>query len=201
LLAGFTIALAHEDRHEHGAHEHGVGRMDVAVEKNSVDIDLDSPAVNFIGFEHEPGDAKERATLDKAVDDLKHGDGLMTFTPAAQCTQMRVRVSSPLLGAGEDAGHEGHDHEGDADHHHDDEEAAHGHDHHEDGDSDEHEHDHADINVTWEVTCAHPEKLREIDFSGLFRRFTGTHSLRVQAALPNGQTSTELTPGSSRLKW
>lgn len=200
LLAGFTIALAHEDRHEHGAHEHGVGRMDVAVEKDSVAIDLDSPAVNFIGFEHEPGDAKEKAVLDEAVADLKRGDALMAFSPAAHCTQKRVRVSSSLLGDGGEAGHDDHDHEEDADHHHEGE-AAHGHDHHDEGDSDEHEHDHADINVTWEVTCAHLEKLREIDFSGLFRRFTGTRSLRVQAALPNGQTASELTGKSPRLKW
>ncbi|MCC6209296.1 MAG: DUF2796 domain-containing protein [Gammaproteobacteria bacterium] len=172
--------------------------MDVAVEKNTIDIDLDSPAVNFVGFEHEPGDAKEKATLDKAVADLKHVGALIAFTPAAQCTQKRVRVTSSLLGEGEDAGHDDHDHEEHADHHHDDE-AVHGHDHHDEGDSDEH--DHADINATWEVTCARPENLREIDFSGLFGRFAGTHSLRIQAALPNGQTSTELTPDSPRLKW
>lgn len=195
LLAGFTVALAHEGRHEHGAHEHGVGRMDVAVEKNSIDIDLDSPAVNFIGFEHEPGDAKEQAVVDEAVADLKRGDALMAFSPAAQCTQKQVRVSSSLLGDGEEAGHGDHDHEEHEDHHHGDEADHDRHD--EDGD----EHEHADINVTWEVTCAQPEKLREIDFSGLFRRFSGTHSLRVQAALPKGQTASELTGKSPKLKW
>lgn len=195
LLAGFAVAQAHEDRHEHGAHEHGIGRMDIAVEKNSVDIDLDGPAVNIVGFEHEPGDAKERATLDAAVADLKLGSPLMAFSPAARCTQKRVRVDSDLLGQG---AHKGHAHDEEEGHRHDDE-ATHEHGHEGDDDGDEHEH--ADIDVTWEITCARPDDLHEIDFSGLFRRFPGTHTLRVQAALPNGQTATELTPDAPRLKW
>jgi hypothetical protein len=194
LLAGIAVAQAHEEGREHAAHEHGVARLDIAVEKSSVDIDLDSPAVNFVGFEHEPGDSKEKATLDKAVADLNQGDKLMAFSPAAQCTQKRARVTSGLLDHEEEMDH---DHAAKEEHHHDDEAK---HDHGEEGDADEHDHEHSDINVTWELTCAHPESLREVDFSALFRRFPGTHKLRVQAALPGGQTATELTPDAPKLK-
>lgn len=189
FLAGMAVAQAHEGGHEHGAHEHGVGRMDIAVEKNTVDVDLDSPAVNLIGFEHAPGDAKEKATLEQAVADLKQGGKLMAFTPAAQCTQQKVLVNSEAL----EHGHTGeHEHE-----HHDSKDEAVP-DHEEEGGADGH--DHADLNASWELRCAHPEALSEVNFTGFFARFPGTHRLRVQAALPGGQTAAELTPADSKLK-
>lgn len=194
LLTGIAVAQAHEEGHEHGAHEHGVGQLDIAVEKNSVVIDLDSPAVNLVGFEHEPGDAKEKAILDKVVADLKQGNGLMTFSPAAKCSQKRVRLASGLLEHGKDMDH---DHDAKEKHHHDD---GAKHDHDEEGAVDDHDHEHADINVTWEWTCARPESLREIDFTALFQRFPGTHKLRIQASLPDGQTAAELTPDAPMLK-
>lgn len=186
-----AVAQAHEEGHEHGAHEHGVGRLDIAVEKGTVDIDLDSPAVNLIGFEHVPGDAKEKATLEQAIADLKKGGRLMAFTPAAQCTQQKVLVNSEALEPGHGGGHE------DAHHDEGDKGAS---DHEEEGDADEHGHDHADLNASWELTCTHPEALREADFKGFFARFPGTHKLRVQAALPGGQTAVELTPVATKLK-
>lgn len=193
FLAGIGIAHAHEhEGHEHGAHEHGVGRLDIAVEKNTVDIDLDGPAVNLIGFEHKPATAKEKEVLDKAVADLKQGGGLFVISPAAQCTQLRVRVKSGLLEDGD-----GHDHDAKEEHHHEGEAM---HDHGEEGDSDEHDHEHADINVTWEFTCAHPEAIREVDLAPFFKRFPDTHELRVQAVLPGGQTAVELTPKAARVK-
>jgi hypothetical protein len=194
FLAGLATAQAHEEGHEHGAHEHGIGRLDIAVEKNSIDIDLDSPAINLIGFEHAPGDAQERTTLNQAVTDLKQGGGLIAFSPSAQCTQQRVKVSSGLLDQPAGAGHDGkedHDHDAGAGHDHDDED--------EDGDH-EHGHEHADIEVTWELTCVHPENLHEADFTAFFHRFPGTHTLRVQAALTGGQTAAELTPAAAKLK-
>lgn len=45
--------------HSLGAHEHGSVKLAVAVEKNSMDLDLDGPSESFIGFEHAPKSAKE----------------------------------------------------------------------------------------------------------------------------------------------
>lgn len=194
LLAGIAVAQAHEEGHEHGAHEHGVARLYIAIEGGTVQLDLDSPAVNLVGFEHEPGDAKERAALDKAVADLKQGIKLMSFTPAAQCSQKRVMVKSGLL---EHDGETHHGHENDADegHHHADE-ADHDREHEGEAGGDEH----ADIAVFWEIGCARVDALREIDFKDLFERFPGTRRLRVQAVLPGGQTGVELTPSATKLK-
>jgi hypothetical protein len=194
LLAGIAVAQAHEEGHEHGAHEHGVARLDIAVEGGTVQLDLDSPAVNLVGFEHKPGNAKERAALDKAVSDLKQGVTLMSFTPAAQCSQKRVMVKSGLLEHEGEADH-GHGHDADKGDHHE-EEAEHEHDDEGEAGGDEH----ADIAVFWEIGCARVDALREIDFRGFFERFPGASRLEVQAVLPGGQTGAELTPSASRLK-
>jgi hypothetical protein len=183
FLAGMNAALAHEDVREHGAHVHGSARLDIALEGDTVQLDLDSPAANLLGFEHEPGDAKEKATLDKAVAELKQAGSLMAFTPAAECAQQKVMVKSGLLEGGPDHGH-GHDAK--EEHHH--------------GDAAERDLRHADITVFWEIRCAHADVLREIDFTGLFQRFPAIQRLQVQAVLPGGQTAVELTPVAVKLK-
>ncbi|MGE0289603.1 MAG: DUF2796 domain-containing protein [Acetobacteraceae bacterium] len=196
LLGGIAVAQAHEAGHEHGAHEHGAARLDIAVEGGTVQLDLDSPAVNLVGFEHEPGNAKERSTLDKAVADLKQGGKLMSFTPAAQCSQKRVMVKSGLLEHEGEADH-GHGHEADKGHHHEDE-ADHDHGHEHEGEAGGEEH--ADIAVFWEIGCARVDALKEIDLKGFFGRFPGTSRLEVQAVLPGGQTGAQLTPSATKLK-
>lgn len=178
FLAGMTAARADAGGHEHKAHEHGVAHLDVVMEGGAVHLGLNSPAVNLIGFEHDPADAAERAALARALADLKQGAALMTFTPAARCAQKRVLVQSGL-----------HDHAHDAD-------RGHGHE----GEDDGHDHEHADIRVFWEIACARVDALREIDIQGLFQRFPSVQRLRVQAVLPGGQTAAELTAAAAKLR-
>lgn len=46
-------------RHSLGAHEHGIIRLGIAIDKNVADIDLEGPAESFLGFEHLPKTASE----------------------------------------------------------------------------------------------------------------------------------------------
>lgn len=52
--------------HALGAHVHGVIKLEMAVEKNIIDVDIDGPAESFIGFEHAPKNAKEKKQLSDA---------------------------------------------------------------------------------------------------------------------------------------
>ncbi len=100
---------AHEHR-EHGAHEHGVGQLDVVIQGNEVVLALDGPAANIIGFEHAPGNDKERATLDQAIATLKAGDKLFLFSPEAGCHQTLANIDTSLLSEHEDHDEEEHHH-------------------------------------------------------------------------------------------
>jgi hypothetical protein len=104
---------AHAHR-EHGPHEHGVGSLNLVVDGNVVEIELESPVANIVGFEHAPKDAAERATLDRAVATLKDGERLFGFPAAAGCRLTESSVSSSLLGEAP-AGEADHEHETHAD--------------------------------------------------------------------------------------
>lgn len=175
-----ATAAAHDGKHGHhghghGAHEHGVAELTIAVDGALLQIELETPAMNLIGFEHRPRTDAQREALDSAVETLRDGALLFAFEPAgARCAQRRATVLSSLLADDED------------------DEA-----HHEDG----HDHDdHADIFAAWGFECA-GAALAGIDLRGLFSRFPGTERLRVQAVTGQGQTARELTPASSRFRW
>jgi hypothetical protein len=175
---GASRVGAHEG-HGHGAHEHGIGELDVAVEGSTVELELTSPAVNLVGFEHPPRDAGERAALDEAVKALRDGTALFALSGGAGCVSRDVDVDSPLLDGHHAESHAGHadEHDGDDDH-----------------DEDEHGHEeHADFSVSWKIDCAHPASLRELDAGAFFARFPKTEKLRLKAATTGGQTSADLT--------
>ncbi len=54
--------------HEHGlgAHEHGAIKLEMGIEKSTVELDLDGPAEAFIGFEYLPHSVKEKAIMNNA---------------------------------------------------------------------------------------------------------------------------------------
>lgn len=159
---------AQEPRH-HEAHEHGGGQLNVAVEQNSLMIDLSLPAMNVLGFEHPAHDQSERDQITRAADLLRNGMELFVPTPAAKCVLTLVEVESALLGNAE---------------HHDDA-AGHEEEH-------EHEEEHADFDVSYQFNCEVPSQLQRLTL-GLFERLPGTHHLRTQVITPGGQTGVELT--------
>jgi hypothetical protein len=92
------------------AHEHGIARLDVAVEPARVVILLDSPLENLVGIEREPRTDTEKARADAMLARLRQGAVLFRIDPAAGCTLTRVELQSPALGLGParakaDAGH------------------------------------------------------------------------------------------------
>lgn len=56
----------HKKGHAHGAHEHGVAKLQIAVEGNKATLVLESPADSIYGFEYEPKTAAEKAKKENA---------------------------------------------------------------------------------------------------------------------------------------
>lgn len=48
------------------SHEHGHVELSIAYEKNNAEIELETPADSFFGFEHAPKNDKEKAIVEKA---------------------------------------------------------------------------------------------------------------------------------------
>ena len=95
LLAAPLGALAHGS-----AHEHGVAKLDIAVDAKQIVVQFESPLDNLVGFERAPRTDAERQRADEAVARLKDGEKLFQFDPAAGCKLMRTNLDSPPLGLG-----------------------------------------------------------------------------------------------------
>jgi hypothetical protein len=87
----------HTEMEQHGAHEHGVAKLMIAVTDSGLELMLDTPAANIFGFEHQPetDGQKKQVALSKA----KLADATTLFVPskAANCTAEDSTIHSPLL--------------------------------------------------------------------------------------------------------
>ncbi|UZE95486.1 DUF2796 domain-containing protein [Alkalimarinus alittae] len=109
ISAPSLYASDHEDHHEHrehGAHNHGHATLSIVQEDNNVQLMLESPAANLIGFEHTPNTLEEKKMADKALITLRQGPMLFSFPPNAQCAQTSVEIESALTEHTED--HDSH---------------------------------------------------------------------------------------------
>jgi hypothetical protein len=71
---------------ELGAHEHGRGMLNVAVEGNRVSMELEAPAADIVGFEHAARTRQQRAAVEKAKQQLLAPLALFKLPSTAGCT-------------------------------------------------------------------------------------------------------------------
>ncbi|MFJ3484519.1 DUF2796 domain-containing protein [Pseudomonas sp. NPDC090202] len=115
-LLPLTFAHAadeHDHDHEHGslgAHVHGVARLDLALDGRTLELELDTPAMNIVGFEHAATTDADKMTLALAKETLLKPHGLFNIPEAAQCSVVKARVESPLYGDKDEDG-DAHEHE------------------------------------------------------------------------------------------
>ena len=211
-----AVALAATER-EHGAHEHGAASLDAVLFDDRVELVLDSPWANLVGFEHTPSSDEDRATVDAALADLESAEALAGALPAAAGCTLGTVNSASTMGAVEEGQHDD-EHHGDEEHadgehgdeaHHDGDE-RHGDeqhaasDHGDEGDHRDEEHErgestHSEIEVEWQFVCDDPAALDAIDLAALRERFPSIETLTVQLAGPGGQSSATLGEGETRL--
>lgn len=89
------------------AHEHGVVRLDVAVEADGFSVGLQAPLDNLVGYERAPRSDAERRVAAEALERLRNSAAsLFKADAAARCTLTAAEVRAPLLeGRGGAGGH------------------------------------------------------------------------------------------------
>jgi hypothetical protein len=175
-----VAVLAQPVERELGAHEHGRGVLNVAIEGKRVEIELEVPGMDIVGFEHPAKTQRQIAAVAQAKRKLESPGSVFTLSKAAACTLQSANAS---LAAGEDAAREGQ-HAGHSAQHH----AA-------KGGADaarEGEHEHAEFHAHYALECAAPTSLTGIDFP-FFRSFEGAQKLDVRVVTAAGQSSFEVT--------
>ena len=171
---------------QHAAHEHGVGTLNVAVDGGILEIELIAPADDIVGFEHAPSTDAHREAVAAAAAVLKDGAALFGPPAAAGCELHEADVASALMAA-EEHGDHGGDHGHDKDH-------GHARDEHHDGET------HSEFTARYHFECADPAALTHLDLS-YFAHFPRAAELDAQVLTATGQTATELTAESNRLRF
>jgi Protein of unknown function (DUF2796) len=86
LAAIHTSSSAAEFR-SRPPHVHGSAMLNIALQDAGLDIEFESPAINVIGFEHEPATDQERAALLQANRTFDAGERLFVWPSGAACKQ------------------------------------------------------------------------------------------------------------------
>ena len=181
LLPLVVAHAADEHDHEHGslgAHEHGVGRLNAALDGQTLELELESPAMNLMGFEHVATTDADKAKVAAVRAQLEKPLVLFNLPTAAGCVIAKQELESPLFGDKPDA---------DDDHDHDA--------------KDEHHHDHSDIHAHYQFSCSSPGALKTLDLANMFNTFPATRKIQVQLIGPSGQQGVEVTAKAAALKF
>jgi len=183
-LLPLAIAQATEQPHEHkhdheehgslSAHEHGVAQLNAVLDGQTLELELESPAMNLVGFEHAAETLADKAKVAAARAELEKPLALFGIPAAAGCQVAEQELESPLFGD------------------------AHGHGE-EDEEHDEHASEHSEIHAHYHLSCQQPTELQSLDLSGLFERFPVTQKIQVQLIGPSGQQGVEATRAKAKL--
>jgi len=157
-------------------HEHGAVTLNLAVEGSSLAAELEAPAINVVGFEHEPRTDAERARVAAASAWLSSGNALLGVPKAAGCRRESAQLQAPEWSK-KDAGHD-HDH----DHDHERESGE----------------DHADYRASIRYTCSNPAALAWVEVWGL-RKLLEVSELTVNIVTATNQKSVTTVKPDERI--
>ena len=164
------------------AHEHGVGRIYIAVDGNDVEVEMTIPGADTVGFEHTASSQGEKRTVIKAIEALRNVNKIIKLSPEAMCRVEAIEVHSGLVDDKiEDASH---DH-------------VHGHKN-KSKNEDFQKEVHSDFIANYHFHCEKPLKLDRAQV-GLFIVFPSALELKAKWVTPNGQGTAELTAKSPSL--
>jgi Protein of unknown function (DUF2796) len=164
-----TTAARAEEFTQRAPHEHGKVTINAALDGNELVIELDSPAVNVVGFEHEPRTDEERAAVQSAATLLRNGRALFSMPREARCQFEKTELKAPEW------------------EHSDADESPH----------DEHEH-HADYHARFSYRCWSPAHLEWLQ-PALLDKLRNVTEARVNVATVSGQHSEAVTNGRARV--
>ena len=186
-LAGAALSASEDEHREHGAHEHGRGTLDIAVEGEELVVEFRIPAVNVVGFEHAPRDDAEREAVRRALAPFQDAASLLVPSIEAECELETLHAGLWSMdleeaGEGEAHGHEEHEH---GEHEHEEEEHA--------------DEAHSELRATYHFHCHAPEELSVMEVRA-FEHLLDADEIDVRVVTPGTQRAMELHPPETRVE-
>ncbi|UTF61809.1 DUF2796 domain-containing protein [Gilvimarinus sp. DA14] len=156
------------------AHTHGEAELTIVLANNTLDVELMSPSVNLVGFEHKANSTDEKALLAQTEQQLQRPDTFLDFTDH-QCELVNSSIDVSALQA--EIAHSDHTHE---------------HEH------SEHDHrgGHSEIGARYRYRCeagAYPEEIKV----KLFQHYPSLSKVNLMWISPSAQGGATLTPKSA----
>ncbi|MEE4377417.1 MAG: DUF2796 domain-containing protein [Candidatus Competibacteraceae bacterium] len=193
VLASFAVSADHHGSHTQKAHVHGLAHLNVVFEENQLHLELITPAMNIVGFEHKPTNAEQEKLVKDALALLQDAEQMFDWSAEAGCESASADVETVMMDdehhEHDDEGHDQHGEHGEHDKHEHDEHAKH---------SDHDEEVHSEFHATYVLQCKEPTSLEFLDVR-LFQLFPGKEEIEVQLVGPKGQTALELDPENIRI--
>ena len=189
LTAFFCAGALAEEKREADAHQHGHGALNVALEGETLSIEMETPGADILGFEHMAKATEDKATVEKARKTLADPVSLFGLSAAAGCSVTDAEIE---IGADGDEHHDDEEHAEKDEHDHEDEH-EHGDDH-----ADEEE-SHSEVHAHYMLTCTAPAEIAGLDLTAFFEAFPNAEELDAAILTEDGQASGEITPASPML--
>lgn len=214
IFGGFALTSpiqAEMQTEQHKAHVHGLSELMIAIEDNHIEIRLESPAMDLLGFEHQATNPKQVALVKETRQQLGADTALYSFS-GTKCVLKEMEIdTSSLLDDEHKHDHDEHKHEHDHEKHqhdhdkhkHEHEHEKHQHDHdeykheHDDKkhqhDHDEHKHsgEHHEITASYHYECKKTAQLESIQVK-LFDIFPSMQHINSMWITEAGQNSKKL---------
>ena len=164
---------SHDDHgHEQRSHVHGVVELMLAQEGHSLEIMLESPAANIVGFEHRASSAQQIAAVEQAGKLLNAPLQLFAFNGGCKVHDVELDMASV-----EPEEHDHHAHKDKHDHQHDD--------HKESGSS------HGEISAHYHFDCASDKAITAVTLN-LTQHFPAIETLLISWITEAGQGAATL---------
>ena len=181
-------ALA-EDTRQLDAHEHGVGKLNIAIELSTITMDFHAPGADIVGFEYEAKSDADLAAIASATAILGAPLDLFIIPDATAWKVMKVHAE--LESENDHNEHDDEAHDDHAEGGHDD----HAEDGHDDNDEGHKEHaeepGHTEFHAEYTLTCENLDALTEITFA-YFETFPNAKEVEVQIITAKGAQAFEV---------
>jgi hypothetical protein len=169
------LSLAHAQQANLSAHVHGASELNIVIGGNKLEMQLRSPAINIVGFEHKASTEQQIRKVKQSEEKLNDHKALFSFSSGG-CRLTQAKIDLSDLIEHKTTEKDAHDHhKNDLDHSH------------------EHEHgDHSEIVAHYYYDCEDMDELSSISL-GFFDVFPAMQQIKSMLITTSGQGAASLT--------
>ena len=106
IAISLPASLAAQTDRQYDAHEHGVSKLQIAIDKNQMQFVLEAPGADIVGFERKAKTSGQKASVAQALELLRKPAEIFQLPPSARCSLSSATAELEFSGGGDtEAGH------------------------------------------------------------------------------------------------